>query len=81
MGNSKAKLLTPESLKKAESELLEYSGLNRDEYEVKQVFTNDEETVFMTTILVGDPRNPPLVLCHGFGGSGSLYYKVMRGLA
>ena len=35
----------------------------------------------MTTILVGDPRNPPLVLCHGFGGSGSLYYKVMRGLA
>ena len=35
MGNSKAKLLTPESLKKAERELLEYSGLNQDEYEVK----------------------------------------------
>lgn len=35
----------------------------------------------MTTILVGDPAKPTLVLVHGFGGSGSLYYKVMAGLA
>ena len=35
----------------------------------------------MTTILVGDPSKPPLVLVHGFGGSGSLYYRVMKGLA
>ena len=81
MGNKKAKLLTPGSLKKAERELLEYSGLTQEEYEVKKVFTNDEETCYMTTIVVGDPQNPPLVLVHGFGGSGSLYYKVMQGLA
>ena len=68
-------------MKKAERELLEYSGLAEDEYEVKKVFTNDEETVYMTTIVAGNPENPSLVLVHGFGGSGSLYYKVMKGLA
>lgn len=35
----------------------------------------------MTTILIGDPSKPKLVLCHGFGGSGCLYYRVMKGLA
>lgn len=81
MGNCKDKLLTPGSLKKAERELLEFSGLTQDEYEVRKVFTNAEETCYMTTILVGNPANPPLVLVHGFGGSGALYYKVMKGLA
>ena len=45
------------------------------------MFTNDEETVYMTTMLVGDNTKPPLVLVHGFGGAGALYYKVMKGLA
>ena len=35
----------------------------------------------MTTILVGDQAKPPLLLVHGFGGSGSLFYKVLRGLS
>ena len=35
----------------------------------------------MTTTLVGSQDNPPLILVHGFGGSGSLYYKVMKGLS
>ena len=35
----------------------------------------------MTTIVVGDPSKPALVLVHGFGGSGSLFYKVMKGLS
>lgn len=35
----------------------------------------------MTTIRVGDQSKPPLVLVHGFGGSGALYYKVLKGLA
>ena len=83
MGNTdkKAKLLTPGSLKKAERDLLAFSGLASTDYEVRKVFTDDEETTFMTTILVGDSAKPPLVLIHGFGGSGSLYYKVMKPLA
>ena len=35
----------------------------------------------MTTMLIGDNTKPPLVLVHGFGGAGALYYKVMKGLA
>jgi len=35
----------------------------------------------MTTITCGNPDNPKLILVHGFGGSGSLYYKVMKGLS
>lgn len=35
----------------------------------------------MTTIIAGDPSKPTLLLVHGFAGSGSLYYKVMAGLA
>ena len=35
----------------------------------------------MTTILVGNPENPPLLLAHGYGGSGALFYKVMKGLS
>ena len=81
MGNKKLAKLTPGSLKKAERDLLAYSGLTTDEYEVRKVFVNEQETIFMTTILVGNPESPPLVLVHGFGGSGALYYKVMKGLA
>ena len=81
MGNSKSDLLTPGSLKKAERELLEYSGLDAQSYEVRKVHTNEEKTEYMTTILVGDSRKPKLVLIHGFAGSGALFYKVMKGLA
>ena len=80
MGNRKDKLLTPGSIKQAERELLAFSGLQQDEYEVRKVFTNAEETCYMTTILAGDISKPTLVLVHGFGGSGSLFYKVMKGL-
>lgn len=42
MGNKKLAKLTPDSLKEAERNLLSFSGLREDEYEVRQVFTNDE---------------------------------------
>ena len=35
----------------------------------------------MTTIVVGDNTKPTMVLVHGYGGSGTLYYKVLKGLA
>lgn len=81
MGNCKARLLTPDAIKQAETHLLEYSGLTKDEYEVRTVYTDEERVNFMTTIIAGDPSNPKLILVHGFGGSGSLYYKVMKGLS
>ena len=34
----------------------------------------------MTTIVAGDPNKQTLVLVHGYGGSGTLFYKVIKGL-
>lgn len=83
MGNSKAKLLTPGSLKQAERNLLEFSDLSHEQYKVEKIIIEETETedIHMTTILVGDPQKAPLVLCHGYGGSGTLFYRVIAGLA
>ena len=81
MGNCKARLLTPDAIKQAQDQLLAYSGLSQDQYQVLQIFTDEAQENYMTTILVGDQSKPKLVLVHGFGGSGALYYKVLKGLA
>ena len=81
MGKSWSNILTPEALENAQRGMMTYSGLTEKEYEVKKVFIDDEQMAYMSTILVGNPHNPPLVLVHGFGGSGVLYYKVMKDLA
>ena len=81
MGKSWSDILTPEALESAHRDMMAYSGLTEEEYEVKKVYINDEETAYMSTILVGNPDNPPLVLVHGFGCAGVLYYKVMKDLA
>lgn len=74
-------MLTPGSLKKAERELLEFAGIDCSEYRSKKVSANEDGSMQINTIMYGDPEKPPLVLVHGFGGSGALYYRVMRGLA
>jgi pimeloyl-ACP methyl ester carboxylesterase len=71
--------LTPGSLRKAERELLSYSGLTEEEVEIRKVPVGDGNKV--TTLLVGDPSKPKLVLLHGYGGSAFLFYKVMKGLS
>jgi len=40
------------------------------------------EDVFMHTIICGqqDDNKPVLVLCHGYGGSGALFYKIIKSL-
>lgn len=40
----------------------------------------DEEKNFMRTIFVGNPEKPKLVLVHGFGGSGMIFYKIFKPL-
>ena len=81
MGSSKSTLLTPGSLKKAERELLEYGGIFPSDYQSKKVAANEDGSLMINTILVGNLENPTLVLVHGFGGSGAMYYRVIKGLA
>ena len=48
--------------------------------EIRKVVVNEEENRHVTTIIAGDPAKPTMVLVHGYGGSGTLFYKVLKGL-
>ena len=84
MGNSnksgKFALLTPGSLKKAERDVMTFSGLTEDEYEIRKVTVDAEQKHHVTTIIAGDPAKQTMVLVHGYGGSGMLYYRCLKGL-
>ena len=84
MGNrnncGKFRLLTPGSLKKAERDVLSFSGLADSEYEIRKVVVDEEQKHHVTTIVAGDPTKQMMVLVHGYGGSGTLFYKVLKGL-
>ena len=43
--------------------------------------TADGKNKYTNTVVVGDSSKPPLVLIHGYGGSGMLFYKSMKGLS
>ena len=78
MGNSnksgKFAPLTPGSLKKAERDVMSFSGLSEDEYEIRKVIVDAEKKHHVTTIIAGDPEKQKIVLVHGYGGSGILFY-------
>ena len=77
--------LTDENLYAAEAEVLKFSGLPQNQIELKNVKVGefDGKDVCMRTIICGDqdPTKPVLVLCHGYGGAGALFYRVMKKMA
>jgi len=60
--------------------MLKYSGIPLDEISIKNVVI-DEEGSYVRTMVTGDISKPRLVLVHGYGGSGLLFYKIMKQLA
>lgn len=81
MGSSYSEQLSDEKMKEAEKKLLSYTGLDEDMLEIKKIFIDEDREMYMTTTCVGDPDNDPLVMIHGYGGSGALFYRAMAGLA
>jgi len=79
MGNSQD-TLTPGMLKEAERELLKFSKMDLSEIEVRKVIIDARDN-HVTTLLIGDPALPKLVLVHGYGGSGVLMYRLFKGLS
>ena len=59
MGNKqkcgKFRLLTPGSMKKAERDVMTFSGLDESEYEIRKVLVDAEQKHHVTTIIAGDP--------------------------
>eukprot|EP00347_Sterkiella_histriomuscorum_P016994 403351067 len=63
-----------------EKRMLVHSGLPLDSFEIFNVET-DEDKNFTRTIRVGDKSKPIMVLVHGYGGSGVMYWKIIKPLS
>jgi pimeloyl-ACP methyl ester carboxylesterase len=76
--------LTDENLSEAEARMLSFSGLPADQIQQKNIVIGEfkGEDVYIHTLILGDenPDKPVMVLCHGYGGSGALFYKIMKPL-
>ena len=64
--------------------MLSFSGLPADQIEQRNVKVGEfkGKDVYIHTLILGDndESKPVLVLCHGYGGSGALFYKIMQPL-
>jgi len=67
-------------LKEAERELLKFSKMDLSEIEVRKVIIDDQDN-HVTTLLIGDPSLPFLVIIHGYGGSSVLMYRLFKDLS
>lgn len=67
---------SPEAFERTQSEILSKSGA---EVIVKRVRIS--ENLQMFTLRVGCPQKPPLVMFHGFGSSGILFFKLFKPLS
>ena len=74
--------MTEENIKAAELEVLKLSGLPLEQIEQKEVFiySFDNMPVYVHTVICGDKNKPTLVLIHGWGGSGALFFKIIKSL-
>ena len=75
--------LTEENISAAEQDLLSLSGMPEDQ--IKSLFvevgTHQGKPMNIRTSLVGSPDKPILVMVHGYGSTGSLYYKILKTLS
>ena len=63
--------------------MLNLSGLTEDEIKIidVKVDEHDSEPITIRTLLCGqDDGKPKLVYCHGYGGSGALFFNLMKPL-
>ena len=59
----------------AEKGILEMSGLPISDFTLQNVFI--DETNYVRTISVGDRQKPVMVIVHGYGGAGVIFWKII----
>jgi hypothetical protein len=72
--------ISDEAYYDCERRMLKYSGIPLQNFKLSNVVI-DEEGNYIRTIEVGDKSNQHLVLIHGYGGSGIIFWKVMKALS
>ena len=68
--------LSDDRMYEAEKELLEKSGFPITDFTLQNV--QIDELYYVRTISIGDKSKPVLVLVHGYGGAGVMFYKVIK---
>ena len=86
MGNSQLTAiheLTPENLDLCQRRVLKFAAVSDDQIVIKDVKVGEDhnsEPITIRTMLCGDPNKPTLVYCHGYGGSGALFFNLIKSL-
>ena len=65
----------------AEETMLGFTGLPLDAFEITDVPITFYGENFIHTIQVGDRSKEKLVLLHGYGGSGVMFWPIIKALA
>lgn len=73
---NKWSLYDPAKLDRVEKELIVASGVPIESHKVMVDSSN-----FLYCLTCGDKSNPPLVILHGYGGAGLIFFKVLKKLA
>ena len=69
-----------EKLYETEWNMLKFTGIPPEDFELQNVVIDDDGN-FARTIQVGDRSKEKIVLFHGYGGSGIIFYKIIAPLA
>ena len=70
------------ALHKAEIGILKHSGLKiGKELHIMDVDLGDDEDNYIHTVTCGDPKNPPLLLVHGYAGAAIFFYMCLKELS
>lgn len=75
--------LNEQNINSVEKKILGYSGLDKNLIQQKNVKIGEfnKQPVYIKTTMCGTSDKPTLLICHGYGGSGVLFYKIMKPLA
>ena len=76
--------ITDENLASTEMDVLRMSGLPENQFEIRKikVGTFEDEDVLMHTVICDqDASKPTLVIFHGYNGSGTLLYRLIKELS
>ena len=60
----------------AEEKILKMTGIPYSEFKIEDVYIDSKD--FVRTISVGDPKKQPMVLVHGYGGCGVMFFKILK---
>ncbi|CDW82640.1 UNKNOWN [Stylonychia lemnae] len=63
-----------------ERRMLSHTGIPLQNFEIFNVIIDNKRN-YVRTVRVGLEKNPPMVLIHGYGGSGIMFWQIIKPLA